>query len=59
MLVILKIRVDDSAFKILNRNIKHMQDSKITISRLSRINLSNHKSTKKVKNKELNTQLKV
>ena len=32
---------------------------KITMSRLSGINLSNHKSTKKVKNKEPNAQLKL
>ena len=33
-----------------------MHDSKITISKLSGINLSNHKSTTKVKTKELNVQ---
>ena len=61
MLLILKIRVDDSAFKYKLQEYKKIRKiySKITISRLSGINLSNYKSTKKVKNKELNAQLKL
>ena len=42
------------SIQILNR--KRKKNCKITISRFSGINLSNHKSTKKVKNKELKVQ---
>ena len=61
MLTLKSIRItnrrgDDLAFKYRIGNKTNTLDSKVTISRLSGINLSNRKSTKKVKTRELNVQ---